>query len=156
MTGRDWGQSEVIHHIKDHLASIKATSDRYRGKGGSLVVGEVAPYFPFVVLHLPTKNSILNFHVLSPLWWCPLPVVWSSHSKLSNISIYPHFPKNAQSDCSPNFSMLLVYLLTLPSDGCFTQTIWHEHQKYSETWTNSPISICSLWIGGLLISWLLA
>lgn len=56
------------HHIKDHLSySIKATSEWYRRKGGSLVVGEVSPYFPFVALRLPTKKSILNFHVLSPL-----------------------------------------------------------------------------------------
>lgn len=76
------------HHIKDHLSySIKATSEWYRRTGGSLVVGEVAPYFPFVALHLPTKKSILHFHVLSPLWWCPLPVYMIFALKLSNISI---------------------------------------------------------------------
>ncbi|KAF3647653.1 hypothetical protein FXO38_18584 [Capsicum annuum] len=113
-------------------SSIRATSEWYGGKGGSSD-GGIAPYFsPY-----GSKSAYQEKRTKLPCSTTSMIISSASYMicalKLSNVFIYPHCPKYAQRDCSPNFSMLLVYLLTLPSDDSFTQITGNDPMDNSPT-----------------------
>ncbi|PHT45916.1 Pumilio -like protein 23 [Capsicum baccatum] len=114
------------------VSSIRATSEWYGGKGGSSD-GGIGLYFP----PCGSKSAYQEKRTKLPCSTTSMIISSASYMicalKLSNIFIYPHCPKYAQRDCSPNFSMLLVYLLTLPSDDSFTQITGHDPMDNSPT-----------------------
>ncbi|KAF3647506.1 Ubiquitin-conjugating enzyme E2 34 [Capsicum annuum] len=108
----------------------------YGEKEGALIVGDIAPHFP--PCGSKSKSAYHEKHSKRPCSTNSMTMSSASYMicalELSNISIYPHCPKYGQRDCSPNFSMLLGCLLTLPSDDSFTQrSTWHDPMDNSPT-----------------------